>query len=161
MQLTLIVDDPDDVMSCLCERNHSSISVFAETFVLKPWRMGHGRSHPWPQSQLPSHTPQSFLSTEIQRKRKSTMTTISMEKQALGPRPLLPYEASHTHLSFLQMGPAPPSQLPHILPCCVQVVSPNSPLPFSLIKPSKKRLYINGYFIKLSRNKQVHLSKQT
>ena len=48
-----------------------------------------------------------------------------------------------------------------ILPCCVQVVSPNSPLPFSLIKPSKKRLYINGYFIKLSRNKQVHLSKQT
>ena len=48
-----------------------------------------------------------------------------------------------------------------ILPCCVQVVSPNSPLPFSLIKPSKKRLSINGYFIKLSRNKQVHLSKQT
>ena len=44
---------------------------------------------------------------------------ISIEKVALGPHPLPPYEASHTHLSFLQIRPAPPpSQVPQ--PTCIQ-----------------------------------------
>ena len=58
------------------------------------------------------------LKYKEEEEEESTVEMISIEKQALGPRPLLPYEASHTHLSFLQMGPAPPSQLPHTTLLC-------------------------------------------
>ena len=64
------------------------------------------------------------------------------------PHPLSPYEASHTHLSFLQIRPAPPSQVSQPTFCVQLSRVPNLSSTFCQhVKPIEWEIVAHGYFV--------------